>query len=110
VVEEWELDLASYASVKANAAKLYGLERLDVLVENARILTYQFKLFGENESIITTNVVSLLLHALLMLPKLRENAKGLKTTPKLVFTSSFVHAMAKFSEQKESHIFEALAD
>jgi hypothetical protein len=27
-----------------------------------------------------------------------------------VFTSSFVHAMAKFPEQNESHVFEALAD
>jgi len=51
-----------------------------------------------------------LLHALLMLPKLREKAKKFKTTPKLVFTSSFVHAMAKFPAQNESHIFEASAD
>lgn len=110
VVEVWDLDLASYASVKANAAKLNGLERLDVLVENAGILTYQFKLFEKNESNITTNVVSPLLHCLLLLPKLRQTAQKFNTTAKVVFTSSFVHAMTKFPEQNEEHIFEALAD
>ena len=110
VVEVMHFDAASYASVKENAAKLSQLERIDVLVENAGIVTYKFKLFEDNESTITTNVVSPLLHGLLMLPKLRETAQKFKTTPNLVFTSSFVHAMTKFPEQKERHIFEALAD
>jgi NAD(P)-dependent dehydrogenase (short-subunit alcohol dehydrogenase family) len=35
VVEVWELDLASYASVKAFAGKAKALERLDIVVENA---------------------------------------------------------------------------
>lgn len=110
VVEVWDLDLSSYASVKANAAKLSELERLDVVLENAGIVTFKWQMFEENESSITTNVVSPLLHAILLLPKLRETAKKFKTTPKLVFTTSFVHAMTKFPQQKEEHIFEALAD
>ena len=110
VVEVWDFDLASYASVKANAARLSKLERVDVVMENAGVVTFKFRLFEENESSITTNVVSSLLHGILMLPKLRETAKKFNTTPKLVFTSSFVHGMTKFSLQKEEHIFEALAD
>ena len=110
VLEVWDLDLASYASVKANAARLSRLERVDVLMENAGVVTSKFRMAEENESSITTNVVSPLLHGILMLPKLRETARNFKTTPKLVFTSSFVHAMTKFPEQKEEHIFEALAD
>ena len=106
----WDLDLASYASVKANAARLSQLERLDVVLENAGIVTFTFRLFEDNESSITTNVVSPLLHGILLLPKLRETAKRFGTMPKLVFTSSFVHGMTKFPEQKEKHIFEALAD
>ena len=110
VVEIWDLDLTSYASVKANAERLSKLERVDVLLENAGMVTFQFRLAEDNESSITTNVVSPLLHGILMLPKLRETAKKFQTTPKLVFTSSFVHAMTKFPEQKEEHLFEALAD
>ena len=110
VVEVWELDLASYASVKANAARLSKLERIDILIENAAIVTFNFKRTEENESTITTNVVSPLLHGLLILPKLRETAEKFKSTPKLVFTSSFTHAMTKFPVQKEEHMFETLAD
>ena len=110
VVEVWELDLSSYASVKANAARLSKLERLDVVLENAGIVTFKWRLYEENESSITTNVVSPLLHGLLVLPKLRETAKKFKTTPKLVFTTSFVHGMTKFPQQDEERIFDALAD
>ncbi len=110
VVEVWPLDLSSYQSVKDCSKRAEGLERLDVIVENAGIVTYEWKMMEENESTITTNVVSPLLHAVLSLPKLRETATRYNTTPKLVFTSSFVHWMTKFNERKEERIFDALAD
>ena len=37
VVEVWQLELESYGSVKAFAEKAQGLDRLDVLVENAGV-------------------------------------------------------------------------
>lgn len=43
VVEVWSLDLSSYDSVKACAEQAESLERLDVLVENAGIVTYVSK-------------------------------------------------------------------
>ena len=110
VVEVWHLDLSSYDSVKENAARLTELERIDVLIENAGIVTKKFTKTEDNESSITTNVVSPLLHALLLLPKLRETAAQRETRPKLVFTTSFVHAMTQFAERKEENLFEALAD
>ena len=110
VVEVWSLDLSSYESVKQCAKKAEGLERLDVLVENAGILTWQFKMMEDNESHITTNVVSPLLHAVLSLPKLRETSIKFNTVTKLVFTQSFTHWMAKFNERKEANILESLAD
>ena len=111
VVEVRHLDLTSYASVKENATRLsHELERIDILIENAGIMTSKFRKFEDNESTITTNVVSPLLHGLLLLPKLRETSKRFNTTPKMVFTTSFVHSMTIFPEQKEQHIFEALAD
>ena len=110
VVEVWKLDLSSYRSVKDFATRAQGLERLDVLVENAGIVTYKWTMMEENESTITTNVVSPMLHSILLLPKLRATAVKFNTHPRLVFTTSFVHWMTKFPEQKETKIFEALAN
>ena len=110
VVEVWKLDLSSYQSVKDFAKRAQELERLDILVENAGIVTEDWRIAEDNESTITTNVVSPVLHALLLLPKLRETAIKFKTVPRLVFVTSFVHWLTKFEEQKEDKIFEALAD
>lgn len=82
VAEVWQLDLASYDSVKDFAKRAQGLERLDVLVENAGILTDQFRMMEENESTITTNVVSTVLHSLLLLPKLRETGAKFNILPR----------------------------
>lgn len=110
VVEVWKLDLSSYQSSKDFAKRVQGLERLDVLVENAGIVTEDWKITEDNESTITTNVVSPVLHALLLLPKLRETAVKFNTLPRIVFVTSFVHWFTQFQEQKEKNIFEALAD
>lgn len=111
VVEVWKLDLGDYDSIKAFATRAdSGLDRVDVLVENAGILAYKFEMMADDESIITTNVVSPVLHSLLMLPKLRETAIKYNTQPRLCFTGSFVHYITPFKEQKEKRIFEALAD
>lgn len=42
VVEVWELDMSSFASVKAFAKKAEGLSRLDIVNENAGIATDQW--------------------------------------------------------------------
>ena len=110
VVEVWHLDLASYGSVKDFAKRAKSLERLDVLVENAGIVTFNWSTMEDNESMITTNVISPILHAILMLPKLRETAVKFNTVPRLTFTTSFVHWLTKFLEQKEEKLFEALAE
>ncbi|KAL9100545.1 MAG: hypothetical protein Q9163_004083 [Psora crenata] len=110
VVEVWSLDLASYDSVKAYARRAESLERLDVLVENACIVTSKWKMMEEDESTITTNVVSPLLHAILLLPKMRETSVKFNTTPKLVFVVSSMHWHTEFKERKEEKIFDALAD
>lgn len=52
VVEVWELDLASYTSVKAFARRAEGLERLDAVLENAGISAHEFELAEDNECVI----------------------------------------------------------
>ena len=110
VVEVWKLDLGDYRSVNEFTAKAQRLERLDIVVENAGIVTQKWTMMEENESTITTNVVSQFLHAIPLLPKMRETAVKFNTLPHLVFTTSFVHWLTKFPERKEDKIFEALAD
>ena len=110
VVEVWKLDLGDYRSVIEFTARAQGLERLDIVVENAGILTEKWSMMEEDESNITTNVVSQFLHAIPLLPKMRETAVKFNTLPRLVFTTSFVHWLTQFPERKEENIFAALAD
>ncbi|KAE9367394.1 putative short-chain dehydrogenase/reductase family protein [Stipitochalara longipes BDJ] len=108
VVEVWDLDLTSYDSVKALAEKVNGLERLDVLIENAGIFKFEREVQEGNEVTITVNVISTFLLALLALPKLRETGVKYNTVPILTFTGSFTHAQAQFPARKAERIFEEL--
>ncbi|RYP71039.1 hypothetical protein DL770_008178 [Monosporascus sp. CRB-9-2] len=109
IVEVWPLDLSSYQSVKSFAKRAIGLDRLDVVVENAGKLTHDFSMAEDNESTITVNVVSTMLLALLLLPKLRETSQRLDKTVVLTFTGSFVHWLTNLPERKEERILEACA-
>ncbi|KAI9840936.1 MAG: putative secondary metabolism biosynthetic enzyme [Sclerophora amabilis] len=104
----WQLDLSSYESVKQFAQRVQALPRLDAIVENAGIATPTFTMAEENESTITTNVVSTFLLALLILPKLRETATRFNTLPHLVIVSSEVHFFTTFSERNQDSIFDTL--
>ncbi|KIW31656.1 uncharacterized protein PV07_03268 [Cladophialophora immunda] len=108
VIEVWELDLASYGSVKAFAERASKLSRIDVLLENAGIATHNYNQAEGHERTITVNVISTFLLALLLLPKLKSTAKEFKTNPRLIIVSSEVHGWSKFEEWKEPHIFETL--
>ncbi|KAL8753051.1 MAG: hypothetical protein Q9199_005317 [Rusavskia elegans] len=110
VVEVWHLDLSSYDSVKQFAKRANDLPRLDVLLENAGIATGQFRITEDNESTITTNVVSTFLLALLLLPKLRESSTKFNTTPHLTIVTSEVHFFANFPEKDSPNIFDTLSD
>jgi len=56
-------------------------------------VTFKWSMMEDNESTIQSNVVTPILHALLLLPKLRETAVKFNTLPRLVFVGSFVHWM-----------------
>ena len=110
-IEVWELDLASYASVKAFAVRAEDeLERLDVVVANAAISTTEFRLAEDNEETVTVNFVSTLLLGLLLLTKLRETSVKLNKGVVLTFVGSFVHRITAFPERKAERILAELAD
>ncbi|KAL8684178.1 MAG: hypothetical protein Q9224_006544 [Gallowayella concinna] len=108
ILEVWQLDLSSYESVKQFASKVETLPRVDVVLENAGISTKEFRMTEDNESTITTNVVSTFLLALLLLPKLRETSIKFNTTPHLTVVSSEVHYFTDFPEKDNPNIFETM--
>jgi retinol dehydrogenase-12 len=115
VVELWELDLALYSSIKAFALKASTeLDRLDVVICSAGISTAKFTLVNDIESMISINVVSTFLLALLLLPKLKATAaKHPETTPHLAIVSSDTHYVASLDEQNRNEdelIFDQLND
>ena len=110
VVEVWQLDLSSYESTKQFARRAEGLDRLDAVVENAGIATAKYSQFEDNESTITTNVVSTFLLGLMLLPKLRESGTKFNFAPHLSVVSSEVHGWVEFPERNTSDIFKTLND
>ncbi|KAJ3955562.1 hypothetical protein N0V92_007914 [Colletotrichum tropicale] len=110
VVEVWELDLASYASVQNFAKYARGLGRLDVLVNNAGVMTYDFVLAEKDDSLITVNAVSPLLLSILLLPKMRETSLKYDKETVITFVGSLGHARVDFIESKSENIFKDLAE
>ncbi|KAI3317232.1 hypothetical protein HD806DRAFT_550953 [Xylariaceae sp. AK1471] len=110
VIDVWELDLANRASVKAFAARVDSLDRLDVVLENAGMLTHDFCMAEDNETIITVNVINTFLLAFSLLPKLRSTSVKHSKEVVLTFTGSFTHWLAGFPERNSSSILRALAD
>jgi len=96
-VEVWQVDLASFTSVREFCTRARTLERLDIVIENAGIATGKFEQFEGYESTITVNVISTFLMAFMLLPKLRDSANKFNITPRLTIVSSDAHQMfAKF--------------
>lgn len=109
-IEMWPLDLASYESVKKFAERCQGLKRLDAVCENAGVSTEIYSTAEDNETTITTNVISTFLLALLLLPKLRESAEKYNILPRLTIVGSEAHQWAPLNELQSDRIFETMND
>ncbi|EJD48769.1 NAD(P)-binding protein [Auricularia subglabra TFB-10046 SS5] len=110
-VSVWKLDMASYASVQAFAARISAeLERLDAAVLNAGITAFKFELYELDESTLTVNVVSTMLLAALLVPTLRRSALEHHTKPVLSIVGSGIHIYAVFPERNVDNIFAAMND
>ena len=109
-IEVWPLDLSSSASVKAFAKRAEGLERIDILVENAGLSVAGWEVMEGNEASLQVNVINTFLLVLLMLPMLRKTAEKFSTTPHLEIVSSEAHFLAGFKERHEDDIYAKLND
>ena len=110
VVEVWHIDMSNYASVKNFVKKAEALDRLDAVIANAGIAATRYELFEENESTITTNVVSTFLLGLMIVPKLQETASQFGITPHLAILSSALHFVTKLPEKSNPSIFDSFQD
>lgn len=97
-IEVWELNLSSHESIKTFAQRVQRLDRLDAFIQNAGILTTQYRLEEGEESTITIYVTSATLLGLSVLPKLRESAKKFGVRGRLTFVGSDLQYIAKFKE------------
>lgn len=94
--EVWELDLSSYASVKAFASRaVSSLSRIDALIENAAVASDSDVRAEGHPLSVTVNVTGTFLLAVLLLPKLRADAARLETLPHIVIVTSSVGFNAK---------------
>jgi retinol dehydrogenase-12 len=110
VLQVWELNLSSYASVKAFAKRCETLPRLDVCVENAGIASGKFTRAEGHEAHITVNVISTFMLALLLLPVMRNSAARTGSRPYLTIVTSEVHFWTTLPQKKSPNIFAELDD
>ncbi|KAK0216887.1 hypothetical protein IW262DRAFT_155178 [Armillaria fumosa] len=97
--ELWMIDLANFNSVVAFADRAdRELERLDILVENAGIATWNYEQVEGWEKTIHTNNLGPGLLALRMIPKMLETARKYSVNPRLVIVASDVHYWTKIEK------------
>ncbi|KAI0126690.1 hypothetical protein BJ170DRAFT_629600 [Xylariales sp. AK1849] len=112
VAEVWHLDLASYTSVQAFAKRAATeLERIDCLVENAAIALDQWTLSEAMETSATVNILSTMLLAVMLLPKMIESGRRFGFRPRLVFlTSGAGFSLQRHLENIKDDVLGGLAD
>ncbi|KAH7388985.1 putative 3-oxoacyl-reductase [Cadophora sp. MPI-SDFR-AT-0126] len=111
-VEVWHLDLESFESVLALGKRAQTLPRLDIAMLNAGAFKFKWTTAPSTdfESSVQINHLSTALLSLLLLPVLRRTSSALGHPTRLTFTSSEVHMMTPFKEQKADNILARLND
>ena len=109
VAQVWQLDLGSYDSVKEFAKKVQALDRVDAVVENASIALEKYTQNEGLETTLTVNVLSTILLASMVLPKLEQMAKTFDVLPHLaVVGSGTAFYVPGLLEKIDGDIFEVL--
>ncbi|KAK6539160.1 hypothetical protein TWF694_009404 [Orbilia ellipsospora] len=90
IAEYWNLDLASYESIKKFAKEVQALDRVDAIIENAGVALTEFTTAEGLETSLTVNVTGTYFLAVLLLPKLKETAKRFGIQPRITIVGSGV--------------------
>ncbi|KAL1595974.1 hypothetical protein SLS60_009664, partial [Paraconiothyrium brasiliense] len=110
-IEVWEVDMASYDSVRAFAARVgTELSRLDMAILNAGIGFHDFKIVPGtgHEETIQVNYLSTILLAVLLLPSLKTKSP---TGPgRLTISTAMLSMTAKFPNKHEDPLLPSFDD
>ncbi|KAI0154627.1 putative short-chain dehydrogenase [Xylariaceae sp. FL1272] len=99
-LQVWELDMASYASVKAFAERATNeLDRIDIVNANAGLAAAAYTVSEGNETMITVNFISTYYLLALLMPKLRHVAAQYAIRPTFCITGSGAHAHTTFPQK-----------
>lgn len=104
-LEVWGLDIESPASIGRFAERANQLSRLDVLINNAGISAFNFKVVYDTERTLAVNSIGTFLLALQLISKLKETARMYEVTPVMTTVASALYDVAKYPEQHGDDIF-----
>ncbi|KAG7442404.1 short-chain dehydrogenase [Guyanagaster necrorhizus] len=97
--ELWIIDLANFSGVIAFADKAEReLDRLDILIENAGMMTYEYEEAEGWERTLHTNNLGPGLLAIRMIPKMVETARRYSAHPRVVVVASDTHYWTKIEQ------------
>jgi retinol dehydrogenase 12 len=108
VVEVWTLELGSYESIKSFCSRADKLDRLDVFVANAGLMSSNCEYYEGYERQTFVHVIAPILMVLLLLPVMRRTFEQTQNIPHHVIVSSNGHMYTKFLPGKEKSIFAAV--
>ena len=97
-IDVWHLDMESFESVKAFAARVSGLPRLDGVMAGAGIMTSEWTLSENLEKTLNINVVSTFMLCFLLLPKMRESGQQTGNVCRFSIPNSALHYLAPLGE------------
>lgn len=111
-VEVWKLDMSSYESIIAFAARADSLERLDIVILNAGVfrVKMEFNPSTGHEEDLQTNYLSTMLLVLLFTRtfKTRTDRSSAPTPGRIVIVSSDTAGWAKFTQRNSDSLLVAL--
>ncbi|KAG7440371.1 NAD(P)-binding protein [Guyanagaster necrorhizus] len=98
--ELWIIDLANFNSVISFADRAEReLDRLDILIENAGMMTYEYEQVEGWEKTLHTNNLGPGLLAIRMVPKMVETARKYLVNPRVAVVSSDTHYWTEIEKE-----------
>ena len=104
ILEVWSLDMSSYTSIQEFVNKAEkNLDRIDVLLENAGMLSTKWQVSVEGTEMgMAVNVYGTIFLALLMIPVLRASARKHNITPVVTIVGSEAHHLHSIKQAVNS--------
>lgn len=108
VIEVWQLDMTTYAGIKDFCRRAGELERLDVFVANAGMVSFDCQLYEGYERQTFLHIIAPFLMAVLLLPIMRRTLTRFQSLPHYVMVGSNGHMGSKFTIGPADSLLEAV--